>query len=128
MTDLELIEQYENSKFVDFAQNNSPLGRLTKGTQYGNYAFNNKVLRDDTTFIKKKNNNKYTHIKFNIKIGGSIYGVWEDNKNGAIFEFEYTKGNNTKNFEVLNLVEELKFGAYTGGRKNILYSAYQETI
>ena len=80
-----LIEQYENNDFVEYAQNNSPLGRLTKGTQYGNYAFNNKVLRDDTTFIKKKNNNKYTHIKFNIKIGGSIYGVWEDNKNGEIF-------------------------------------------
>lgn len=81
---------------------------INKGDSFNSGGFMFNVVETDT---------KLKGYLLSINFAGDFYSK-AHNKNGAIFEFEYTKGNNTKNFEVLNLVEELKFGAYTGGRES----------
>ena len=58
-------------------------GRLIDGTDYGRYAIDNKMLRDDSTFIGKKGNNPhFWHI---LCINNQKYGVWHDTANGRLY-------------------------------------------
>lgn len=58
-------------------------GRLIDGTDYGRYAIDNKMLRDDTSFIGKKGNNpKFWHI---LSLNNQKYGVWHDTANGRLY-------------------------------------------
>lgn len=58
-------------------------GKLIDGTAYGQYAIDNKMLRDDTTFIEKKGNNPhYWHALF---VNGKKYGVWFSSQIGRVY-------------------------------------------
>ena len=54
----------------------SKFGTLIDGTKYGEYAIDNKFLKDNNNFIRKKNPN--SKFFFNIIINSHTYGVWMD--------------------------------------------------
>lgn len=49
-------------------------GKLIAGTSYGNYAIDNKMLRDDDNFIEKKGQNP--HFWHTLYINNSKFGIW----------------------------------------------------
>lgn len=58
-------------------------GKLIDGTDYGRYAIDNVMLRDDKTFIEKKGKNpRFWHILY---INNEKYGVWHNNQNGRLY-------------------------------------------
>lgn len=60
----------------------SRFGKLIDGTDYGSYAIDNKMLRDDNSFIGKKGKNpQFYNI---LVINGKKYGVWKSTENGNI--------------------------------------------
>lgn len=68
-----VVENYNNAEFLN-AKKNSRFGQLIEGTQYGDYAIDNKNLRDTTTFIAPKPDN--SKCLCNIRIEDRIIGVW----------------------------------------------------
>ena len=58
-------------------------GQLIEGTEYGNYAIDNEMLRDSKTFIKKKT--KTSKFYFILFLNGKHYGIWIDYQNGLMF-------------------------------------------
>ena len=70
---LEYREQKRKSRF----------GKLIDGTDYGKYAIDNEMLRDNNDFIEKKGANP--HFWNNIIINGTTYGVWHNAGNGRTY-------------------------------------------
>lgn len=70
---LEYREQKRKSRF----------GKLIDGTDYGKYAIDNEMLRDNNDFIEKKGANP--HFWNNIIINGTTYGVWHNSGNGRTY-------------------------------------------
>lgn len=68
------VEFYENEEFVN-VKNKTRFGELVKNTKYGDYAVNNKMLRDNNSFIEKKPQSKYIYT---INIEGLDIGFWYD--------------------------------------------------
>ena len=58
-------------------------GQLIEGTEYGNYAIDNEMLRDSKTFVKKKT--KTSKFYFILFLNGKHYGIWIDYQNGLMF-------------------------------------------
>lgn len=77
------------------AKKNSRFGRLIAGTSYGDYAIENKWLRDSNSFIEKKSaDSKYWAT---IIINGHNIGVWRDFNEGTVFLSEhYNPNSNVK--------------------------------
>lgn len=59
------------------------LGQLFDGTKYGEYAIDNKMLRDSKSFIKKKSSN--AKFYFILKINNKNIGIWIDYKNQNMY-------------------------------------------
>lgn len=61
----------------------SRFGKLIDGTDYGKYAIDNEMLRDNNDFIEKKGKNP----KFwnNIIVNGRKYGIWHNVENGRVY-------------------------------------------
>lgn len=79
---LMLIEYIKNLKYRE-AKKKSKFGRIIAGTKYSEYAIDNKFLRDNKAFVKKKApNSKFFFI---IVYDNKYYGVWRDFENGAIY-------------------------------------------
>lgn len=57
-------------------------GRLIDGTDYGKYAIDNKMLRDDSTFIGKKGNCHFLHVLY---VNNQKFGVWHSIQNGRVY-------------------------------------------
>ena len=58
-------------------------GMLVQDLDYGRYAIDNEMLRDDKTFIEKKGNNpKFWHILY---VNGNKYGVWNSPQDNLLF-------------------------------------------
>ena len=65
------------------AKKESRFGRLIEGTDYGDYAIENKWLRDSNSFIEKKSASaKYFAT---IVINGMNLGIWRDYEEGVIY-------------------------------------------
>lgn len=67
------IEMYANSNYTEMKLNTRQ-GRIAMRTKWGSYAYENKFLNDDYSFIKKRTG-KYDYY-FGLKYEGKIYGVW----------------------------------------------------
>ena len=65
------------------AKRKSKFGQLIDGTDYGDYAIDNKFLYDDNSFIQKKP--AWCKFWCIITIDGFDIGLWRDFKNGFIF-------------------------------------------
>ena len=61
----------------------SKFGTLIEGTKYGEYAIENKFIKDNNNFIKKKN--PKSKFFFNIIINKHTYGVWMDYNSNDMF-------------------------------------------
>ena len=61
----------------------SKFGNLIDGTKYGEYAIDNKSLKDNNNFIKKKN--PKSKFFFNIIINNHTYGVWMDYNSNEMY-------------------------------------------
>lgn len=85
------VEFYENEEFIE-VKNKTRFGGLIKGTKYGDYAVNNKMLRDSNSFIEKKPQSRYIYT---INIEGMDIGVWFDN---GMFYISNDLGSNNNKF------------------------------
>lgn len=71
-----LVQNIKSSeKFLEMKEK-SPIGRLVKGTKYGDYNLENKALNDSKSFIKKKSGNCVLYFVFVLK--NRTFGVWLD--------------------------------------------------
>lgn len=77
-----LLELVQSDKFIA-AKQQTRFGQLIKGTSYGDYAINNKFLRDDSTFLEKKSGSA-RHL-FAFKYQDTLYGVWIDYSLGKLW-------------------------------------------
>lgn len=77
-----LVEQYKNDSFVAIKKASS-LGKLTAGTTYAEYAFENKAFMDNERFIAPKPSNATFNCAIDYK--GRTFGFWLDYKNGNMY-------------------------------------------
>lgn len=77
-----LVEMVQDKEFIEMKKR-TRFGQLIDGTSYGNYAIENKFLRDSNTFIEKKTG-KAKHY-FTLKYNGASYGVWVDYSVGKFY-------------------------------------------
>ena len=70
-----LIEYIKNLKYRE-VKKQSKFGQIIEGTKYSEYAIDNKFLRDNKSFVKKKG--EKSKFFFIIKYDDTNYGVWRD--------------------------------------------------
>lgn len=78
-----IIVYYAENKPYREVKKQTRFGQLTEGTEYGNYAINNAMLRDSKSFVKKKT--KTSKFYFILFLNGKNYGIWCDYQNGFMF-------------------------------------------
>ncbi len=79
---LMLIEYIKNLKYRE-VKKKSKFGQIIAGTKYSEYAIDNKFLRDNKSFVKKKA--PKSKFFFIIIYNGKYYGVWRDFESQSIF-------------------------------------------
>lgn len=77
-----LVNYIKNLEYREMKRK-SRFGKLIDGTDYGRYAIDNEMLRDNEDFIEKKGQNP--HFWNNIIINGVTYGVWHNSSNGRTY-------------------------------------------
>ena len=77
-----LIELVANKDFINYKKN-TRFGKLISGTEYSDYAIENKFLRDNTNFIEKKSG--ICDYYFGIRFKGENYGVWVNWEKGKMW-------------------------------------------
>jgi hypothetical protein len=77
-----LIQMINDNEFIE-AKKNTRFGKLIAGTQYGDYAIDNKFLRDNEEFISHKTEKSNYYMSFKYKT--RVYGVWVDYTEGKMF-------------------------------------------
>lgn len=110
------------------AKRNSKFGKLIDGTEYGNYAIDNKMLRDNTHFIgKKPSDAKYYGM---LILNGIGMGIWCAN-DGYLYLSTKFDPNTTSKF-VLDFTDHTEQTIYTNARENmylrICLRAYKQGI
>lgn len=84
------VNYIKNQKYRD-EKEKTPFGRLIKGTEYGEYAIDNKMLQDSGSFIKKKSG--LSRNWYNICLNGTTYGIWVDKDNQVYISLDYDPNN-----------------------------------
>ena len=77
-----IVEYYTNEEFIK-AKYKTRFGQLIKGTVYGDYAVENKFLKDNANFVEKKTGNSV--FQFAVHYNSQNYGFWYDFKEGNIY-------------------------------------------
>jgi hypothetical protein len=85
LEDLILLQLVMNTEFIE-AKKKTRFGRLVSGTGYGDYAINNKFLKDNKEFIEKKTGN--CQYVFTIKYNDCLYGIWQNYQLGKMYVSE----------------------------------------
>ena len=80
-----LLELVQNEKFIN-SRKNTRFGKLIAGTDFEEYAIENKFVDDSKTFIMKKTEKAQYYFTFTYK--NENYGVWLDYKAGKMFVSE----------------------------------------
>ena len=83
-----LLELVANQEFIE-AKKQTRFGKLIEGTQYADYAIENKFLRDNNQFIKKRGPKSWPY--FNFVWNGEEFGVWADSKGDLYVTEDVTK-------------------------------------
>lgn len=78
-----IVLNYIKNEEYRKVKHESKFGKLIEGTKYGEYAIDNKFLRDSKSFIGKRTD-KCKFI-FTIKYNGTCYGVWTDRETGYMY-------------------------------------------
>lgn len=76
------LELFTDADFIA-AKKRTRFGQLIDGTRYGDYAIENKFLKDSDTFIEDKTPS--AEFMLGMKYNGTMYGFWVDYKAGKIF-------------------------------------------
>ena len=77
-----LVNYIKNMEYRE-KKRESRFGKLIDGTDYGKYAIDNEMLRDNQDFIEKKGKNPVYWN--NIIVNGKTYGVWHNRQNGRVY-------------------------------------------
>ena len=77
-----LVQYIKNEAYREFKKN-TRFGRLINGTEYGDYAIDNKFLHENRVFIGKKP--PTAKFYFTLKLGNDNYGIWSDYKSSKVF-------------------------------------------
>jgi hypothetical protein len=80
--DLILLQLVMDNGFIEMKKK-TRFGRLIEGTAYGDYAIENKFLRDNNNFIEKKTGN--CNYCFTFHYDGISYGVWVNYQLGKMY-------------------------------------------
>lgn len=80
-----LIEMVQDKEYINVA-NQTRFGKLVQGTEYGQYAIENKFILDNNTFVEKKTSN--SNYTFAIIYKGHKFGIWTDLKEGKQYVSE----------------------------------------
>lgn len=76
------VELFTDRDFIN-AKKATRFGELISGTKYGDYAIENKFLKDSDTFIEDKTSR--AEFMLGMKYDGVMYGFWVDYSVGLIF-------------------------------------------
>lgn len=77
-----LLQLVQDEEFIK-EKKQTRFGKLIEGTEFAEYAIENKFLYDSKTFIMKKTEKCYYFFSF--VYNNVTYGVWKDNHEGKIF-------------------------------------------
>lgn len=77
-----LLQLVQDEEFIQ-ERKNTRFGKLIAGTDFEEYAIENKFIDDNKTFVMKKTENAQYYFTFIYK--GESYGVWIDYKVGKMF-------------------------------------------
>lgn len=77
-----LIEYIKNIPYRE-VKKKTKFGQIIEGTEYSEYAIDNKFLHDNKSFVKKKT--PKSKFFFIITYNGKYYGVWRDFESESIF-------------------------------------------
>jgi len=77
-----LLQLVQDQDFIDMKKA-TRFGKIIQGTKYAEYAIENKFLRDNQDFIKKKTGN--CSYYFTMKYRGELIGVWANFGEGVIY-------------------------------------------
>lgn len=80
---LVVVELFKDQDFINM-KNKTRFGKLIKNTKYGDYAVENKFLRDNNSFIEK-NKPKGSRFMYSLKIDGKEYGAWISKESDYIY-------------------------------------------
>lgn len=80
-----LLELVQDKEFIE-ERKQTRFGKLIEGTDFAEYAIENKFVNDSKTFIKKKTGNAQYYFSFAYE--GNEYGVWIDYKGGKMYVSE----------------------------------------
>lgn len=78
-----ILLQYMKNEAYREAKKQTKFGQLVEGTDYEDYAINNKFTDDNKNFIEKKSGN--SKFSFAFKYKGITYGIWIDYNNGKMY-------------------------------------------
>ena len=77
-----LLQLVQDDEFIR-ERKETRFGKLIEGTDFAEYAIENKFIEDNKSFIMKKTEKAYYF--FTIKYMGELYGVWIDYGEGKMF-------------------------------------------
>lgn len=77
-----LLQLVQNEEYIN-ERKQTRFGKLIEGTEFAEYAIENKFTQDSRTFIMKKT--EKAQYYFTFKYEGEIFGVWIDYDNGKMF-------------------------------------------
>lgn len=78
-----IVVNYIDNEEYRMKKRQTRFGRLIDNTDYGRFCIDNKMLRDDQTFIEKKGKNpRFWHILY---VNGKKYGVWNNQQTGHLY-------------------------------------------
>ena len=97
------------------AKKKSRFGRLIDGTEYGKYAIENQVLRENNSFIEKKPVNSTFYGS--LIINGFVIGIW-NGRNGYLYLSEKYDPNSKQKF-ALDYNDHTEQTVYTTVRENM---------
>lgn len=80
-----LLQLVQDSEFIE-NRKNTRFGKLIAGTEFAEYAIENKFVDDNKTFVQKKTEKAQYYFTFVYK--GISYGVWVDWQAGKMFVSE----------------------------------------
>ena len=112
-----VVELFVDEDFVE-EKLNTRFGQLIKDTNYGQYAINNKSLRDNSAFIIPR---PKTQMKFicSLKLDNQEIGVWKEIDGDIVYldkkfnpnsreRYAITKDNHTPQYNIITKVKKLK--------------------
>lgn len=77
-----LLQLVQNEDYIN-QRKQTRFGKLVEGTEFADYAIENKFVQDSKTFIMKKT--EKAQYYFTFKYEGETFGVWVDNDSGKMF-------------------------------------------